>query len=53
MPMYNLIEYSDNYLQTSASLWKCYRDEPIVDNDGNIIDFHDDLDSASFKYKEK
>ena len=28
MPMYNLIEYSDNYSKTSGSLWKCYRDEP-------------------------
>ena len=22
MPMYNLIEYSDNYLKTSRSLWQ-------------------------------
>ena len=28
MPMYNLIEYSDNYSKTSGSLWKYYRDEP-------------------------
>ena len=26
--MYNLIEYSDNYLKTSGSLWQCYKDEP-------------------------
>ena len=31
MPMYNLIEYSDNYAKTSGSLWQYYRDEP--DND--------------------
>ena len=44
MPMYNLIEYSDNYLKTSGSLWKYYRDEP-----GD-----DDLeDSESFKSKVK
>ena len=30
MPMYNLIEYSDNYLKTSGSLWKYYRDEPQI-----------------------
>ena len=30
MPMYNLIEYSDNYSKTSGSLWNCYRDEPNV-----------------------
>ena len=28
MPMYNLIEYSDNYSKTSASLWQYYKDEP-------------------------
>ena len=27
MPMYNLIEYSDNYLKTSGRLWQCYKDE--------------------------
>ena len=28
MPMYNFIEYSDNYVKTSGSLWQYYRDEP-------------------------
>ena len=28
MPMYNLIEHSDNYTKTSGSLWQYYRDEP-------------------------
>ena len=28
MPMYNLLEYSDNYSKTSGSLWQYYRDEP-------------------------
>ena len=28
MPIYNLIEYSDNYSKTSASLWQYYKDEP-------------------------
>ena len=32
MPMYNLIEYSDNYLKTSGSLWQYYRDEPSLNN---------------------
>ena len=41
--MYNLIEYSDNYLKTSGSLWQYYKDEP---ND-NIAD------SESFKSKVK
>ena len=43
MPMYDLIEYSDNYAKTYGSLWKYYRHEP---ND-NIED------SESFKSKIK
>ena len=43
MPMYNLIEYSDNYSKTSGSLWQYYKDEV---ND-NIAD------SESFKSKVK
>ena len=43
MPMYNLIEYSDNYSKTSGSLWHYYKDEP-----------HDNVaDSESFKSKVK
>ena len=43
MPMYNLIEYSDNYVKTTGSLWQYFRDEP-----------DDDLeDSESFKSKIK
>ena len=43
MPMYNLIEYSDNYSKTSGNLWQYYRHEP---ND-NLAD------SESFKSKIK
>ena len=32
MPMDNLIKYSDNYSDTSASLWHFKRDEPLVNN---------------------
>ena len=32
MPMYNLIEYSDNYSKTSGRLWQYYRDKPALDN---------------------
>ena len=28
MPMYNLIEYSDNQSKTSGSLWQYYKDDP-------------------------
>ena len=45
MPMYSLIEYSENYSKTSGSLWQYYRDEPIIDNTDNIVDFPDDPDS--------
>ena len=46
MPMYNLIEYSDNYSDTSGSLWDFKRDE-IVNN----ADVTNDNNSPSFKYK--
>ena len=43
MPMYNLIEYSDNYSKASGSLWQYYKYEP-----------NDKLeDSESFKSKVK
>ena len=43
MPMYNLIEYSDNYAKTTGSLWQYFRDDP-----------NDNLeDSESFKSKIK
>ena len=29
MPMYDLIEYSDNYSKTSRSLWQYFRDKPF------------------------
>ena len=28
MPMYNLIDYSNNYAKTSGSLWQYYNDDP-------------------------
>ena len=30
MPMYNLIEYSDNYSKTSGNLWQYYVDKPAA-----------------------
>ena len=39
MPMYNLIEYSDNYSKTSRILFQYCRDVPAVDNDGSVTDF--------------
>ena len=35
MPMYNLLEYSDNYSMTSGSLLNYHRDEINDDTDNN------------------
>ena len=40
MPMYNLIEYSDNYSDTSGSLWQFKRDEIEVNFDLTVDDNH-------------
>ena len=54
MPMYNLIEYSDNYSRTSGSLWHCYNDEPFFNANGAIADFPaNNNNNASFKFKQK
>ena len=54
MPMCNLIENSDNYSKTSGSLWHYYRDEPFLDNNGAIPDFHaDNNKSVWLKLKQK
>ena len=49
MPMYNLIEYSDNYQDSSATLYQYKRDEPPDDIDNNLTVNN----SSSFKYKVK
>ena len=46
MPMYNMIECSDSYLDTSGSLWQFKRDEVPNNNADLTID-----NSQSFKYK--
>ena len=46
MPMYSFIEYSDNYSDTSGSLWQFKRDEVPANNGDLAID-----NSQSFKYK--
>ena len=40
MPMYNLIEYSDDYSKTSGSLSQYCQEIPTVNNAGNIVDFN-------------
>ena len=48
MPMYNLIEYSDNYQDSSATLYQYKRDEPP--DDDAVADLTAD-NSSSFNYK--
>ena len=38
MPIYNLIEYSHNYSDTSRSLWQFKRDEVLADNADLTVD---------------
>ena len=53
MPMYNLIEYSDNYSKTSGSLWQYCKDTPAVNNAGNIVDFTTNNTTDLLKFKTK
>ena len=39
MPMYNLIEYSDNYAKTTGSLWQYCKDIPALNANDEIIEF--------------
>ena len=50
MPMYNLIEYSNNYADSSGSLYQFKRDESPTNDDGNLSNVALD-NSAFFKYK--
>ena len=50
MPMYHLIEYSDNYADSSGSLYQFKRDESPTNDDGNPLNVALD-NSTSFKYK--
>ena len=54
MPMYSLIEYSDNYAKTSGSLWQYCKDIPEVDNNNNaIVNFTENNLTDSFNFKVK
>ena len=39
MAIYNLVEYINTYSKTSVSLLQYYRNEPAIDNNGDIVDF--------------
>ena len=54
MPMYDLIEYSNTYSETSGTLWQYYRDEPALNASGIITDFPaNNNNGVSFKFKTK
>ena len=53
MLMYNLIEYSDNYLKTSGRWWQHCKDIPPVNNTGDIVDFNRANVTDSFNFKTK
>ena len=52
IPMYNLIEYSDNSSKASGSLWQYRNDIPAVNN-GDIVDFNEENVTDWFNFKEK
>ena len=49
MPMYNLIEYSDNYSDASGSLWQFKRDE--IEEDANLTLDADHIPNNSSSFK--
>ena len=53
MPMYNLIEYCDNYSKTSGTLWQYCKEIPAVNNNCNIVDFNGANATDSFNFKTK
>ena len=50
MPMYNLLQYCDNYTDSSGSLYQFKRDESPANNAGNLANFPKN-NPSSFKYK--
>ena len=53
MPMYNLIEHSDNYSRASESLWKYYKDEPSFTDVDAIANFDAANNSSFFNVNKK
>ena len=47
MSKYNLIKYSDIYLETSGSLWQYHSDEPALNNAGDIFVFPNNDDDTN------
>ena len=53
MPMYNLIEYSENNGKTTGSLWQYYKDIPARNANNEIIGFDVNNVTNSFNFKVK
>ena len=53
IPMYNLIEYSDNYAKTTGSLWQYCKDIPARDANKIIEEFTGGNTTDSFNFKAK
>ena len=53
MPMYNLIEYIDNYSKTSESFFQYCKDIAAVDNNNEIVNFSENNLTDSFNFKVK
>ena len=58
MPMYSLLEYSDNYSMASGSLWNYHRDEMNDDaNTNNVASYrinnNETTASRFFEYRTK
>ena len=53
MPMYKLIEYSDNYAKTTGSLWQYCKDIPARDANDEITEFRRSNTTDSLKFKAK
>ena len=53
MPMYNLIEYSDNYAKSTGSLWQYCKDIPARNANNEIIIFAENNTTDLFKFKAK
>ena len=53
MPMYNLIECSDNYAKTTGSLWQYCKDIPALNANDEITHFTEANLTDSFNFKVK
>ena len=53
MPVYNLIEYSNNYSKISGSLWQYCKDIHAVINTANIVEFNGTIATDLFSFKAK